>query len=173
MPLQFFDDIANKTHDDRLPAGGEIVNPICCEGFADAGWHQHRSAELRFGQFAEFILSAPIWRSALHFHHGYMAVLYGRQLMPAAAPVENAPDHCLDLAAKVNRDSTKFRFARRPDIRFNLKLRPDTFSGSFLFDANSEFNHGYAPLLVPQPAFIPALENGKIQNSPLPATRLN
>jgi hypothetical protein len=29
MPLQFFDDVADKTHDDRLAAGGGIVKSIC------------------------------------------------------------------------------------------------------------------------------------------------
>ena len=29
MPLQFFDDVADKTHDDRLAPGGGIVKSIC------------------------------------------------------------------------------------------------------------------------------------------------
>ena len=88
--------------------------------------------------------------------------------MPSAALVENAADHFLEVMAEVNRQSMEFIFARRPEIRINLKLRPDARPGPFLFDAHSEFYHDFAPLLVPPPAFIPSPGNGKRQNHPRP-----
>ena len=92
--------------------------------------------------------------------------------MPPAVPIKNTSGNFLSMGRKVNRQSSKFIFARRPDIRINFKLRPDTFSGSCLFDANSEFNHSFAPLLVPQLSFIALIENGKIQSSPLSVSLL-
>ena len=92
--------------------------------------------------------------------------------MPPAGPIQNTSGDFLSMGTKVNRQSAKFIFAGRPNIRIDFKLRPDACSGSFLLNAHSKFNHGFAPLLVPRFPFIPSIENGKIQNSPQPASQL-